>query len=34
SPWKLKGREKRIEILENEHQKIKLNERKHKSNVF
>ncbi|MBC8922953.1 Crp/Fnr family transcriptional regulator, partial [Escherichia coli] len=28
------GREKRIEILENEHQKIKLNERKHKSNVF
>ncbi|EAV9972327.1 Crp/Fnr family transcriptional regulator, partial [Listeria monocytogenes] len=30
----LKGREKRIEILENEHQKIKLNERKHKSNVF
>ncbi|EMC1691209.1 Crp/Fnr family transcriptional regulator, partial [Listeria monocytogenes] len=26
--------EKKIEILENENQKMKLNERKHKSNVF
>ncbi|EDE9562048.1 Crp/Fnr family transcriptional regulator [Listeria monocytogenes] len=34
SPWKLKGKEKKIEILENENQKMKLNERKHKSNVF
>ncbi|EAH3149723.1 Crp/Fnr family transcriptional regulator, partial [Listeria monocytogenes] len=32
--WKLKGKEKKIEILENENQKMKLNERKHKSNVF